>query len=99
MPTLELTAIGTRERAGAKSAHGRALPVAVVDHAVNLRLLAARILKRLSNRTLPSGIGNLVTRQGRGAENQEGGGEAQPIFHRGSIESAQNALLKRFSIL
>jgi len=60
VPAGEVAAIGTRERAGAKAADGRALPKTVVDMAsVEGGLFCAGIFEGLADGALPGGFGTL----------------------------------------
>src|SRR4029077_9054915 len=61
MPAGKVAAIGARERAGAKTADGRALPIAVVNVAgVQRGLLGPWIFERSADGAFPGGFGDIV---------------------------------------
>src|SRR5262249_11336824 len=62
MPAREVSAIGARESAGAKSANGRTLPVAVVNHSLGgeFRFAPTGMIEGLADATMPSGSGDCI---------------------------------------
>src|SRR5882724_4909981 len=68
MPPRKIATIAPRKRTCSKTANWCALPVAVVDMAGPQRGLArAGIRQRLSDRTPPCGLGNVIAECGRNA--------------------------------
>src|SRR5947207_8754345 len=53
MPAFELAAIGSGKSTGSKAAYRRSLPVTVINHVLDLRLLSARVFERQSEWTTP----------------------------------------------
>src|SRR5262249_12582438 len=60
MPALEVAAIGAGKGTGSKTADRRSLPVTVINHALDFRLLAPGGFQRQPERTAPCGPGNGV---------------------------------------
>ncbi len=53
VPTFELAAIGARKRSGSKAADRRSLPVTVINHVLDFRLLPAGVFERQPDRAMP----------------------------------------------
>ena len=62
VPARKIAAVGARERAGAKTADRRALPVTVVDQIVQCGLAGAGMSERLANASLPGDFRNRISR-------------------------------------
>lgn len=73
MPASEIAAIGARESAGAETADGSSLPIAVVNYR-KVGFLGSGIFERRAEGAFPGGFWDIIagSRGGREKENERG---------------------------
>ena len=97
MPTFKFAPIGAGKRAGSKTADRRSLPITVINHVLNFRLLPPGVFQRQPDRAMPRRFRYLVT--GKAKLDQRKNNDEKPNlgwFHRRSPGGIYN-LLKPFS--
>ena len=97
VPAFELPSIRAGKGTGSKTADWRSLPITVIDHALNFRLLSAGVFERLPDRATPRRFWYRVTGKAKAGQRKNNYRKPDVGWFHGQSPGKVSKQLERFS--